>query len=53
MSKKKLVKNALKHPELYSPDEVLYFQMWLKAKEYRKDRKRKLAVLKLERSLLL
>ena len=53
MSKKKLVKNALKRPELYSPDELLYFQMWLRAREYRKDRKRKLAVLNLERNLLL
>lgn len=52
MKKKKLVRQALEKPELYSQEEVLYFQMWLKAKKYRKERKRKLAILKLERDLL-
>lgn len=52
MKKKKLVRQALEKPEMYSQDEVLYFQMWLKAKECRKERKRNLAILKLERDLL-
>ena len=37
-SKKKLAKSALKHPEMFSPAELSYFKMWLKA---RKDRKKK------------
>ena len=53
MSKKKLVRKALKHPELYSQDEVLYFQVWMKARKMRKEHKRQLAILKLERDLLL
>jgi len=37
MKKKKLVKNALKNPELYSSAEIAYFNMWLK---FKKDKKK-------------
>ena len=36
MKKHKLAKEALKHPELFAPAELAYFEMWLRA---RKDRK--------------
>ena len=36
MKKHKLAKNALKHPELFAPAELAYFQLWLKAREERK-----------------
>lgn len=29
MKKKKLVKEALKHPELYTSGEIAYFKRWL------------------------
>jgi hypothetical protein len=29
MKRKKLVKKALKHPELYTPAELAYFKRWL------------------------
>jgi hypothetical protein len=29
MKKKKLVKKALKHPELFTPGELAYFDRWL------------------------
>jgi hypothetical protein len=35
-SKKKLVKSALKHPELYSPAELTYFRLWLKKRKEKK-----------------
>jgi hypothetical protein len=39
-SKKKLVKHALKHPELHTPGELSFFQMWLrKRKEAKKAKK--------------
>jgi len=28
-SKKKLVKNALKQPEFFDPEEIMYMQFWL------------------------
>ena len=28
-NKKKLVKNALKQPEFFSPEEIMYMQFWL------------------------
>ena len=41
MTKKKdLVKKALEHPELYSEDELSYFQIWWKARTERKTRKK-------------
>ena len=36
MKKKKLVKNALKHPELYSEGELAFFELWRKAKKLEK-----------------
>jgi len=35
-SKKKLVKKALKSPELYTPAELQYFKLWLAAKKRKK-----------------
>lgn len=29
MKTKKLVKNALKHPELFTPAELVFFEKWL------------------------
>ena len=40
-SKKKLAKNALKHPEMFSPAELSYFQLWLKSRKERKVRDKK------------
>lgn len=40
-SKKKLVKEALKHPSLYSWAELVYFKEWLKQRKRRKDEKKK------------
>lgn len=43
--KKKLVKEALKHPEMFAPAELSFFQLWLRkrkeAKEARKEDKDK------------
>ncbi len=36
MKKHKLAKNALKHPELFAPAELAYFELWLRAREERK-----------------
>lgn len=33
MKRKKLVKKALKHPELYTPAEIAYFKRWLLQKK--------------------
>jgi len=33
MKTKKLVKKALKHPELYSPAEISFFATWLHKKK--------------------
>jgi len=38
MKKHKLAKNALKNPELFSPAELAYFDLWLRA---RKEQKKK------------
>jgi hypothetical protein len=39
--KKKLVKEALKHPEMFAPAELSFFELWLRkrkeAKEARKE----------------
>jgi hypothetical protein len=37
--KKKLVKHALKHPELFAPAELAYFQLWLKNRKEQKKRR--------------
>jgi hypothetical protein len=39
MKKAKLVKEALKKPHLYSPEELSYFQLWLRARKKRKQQK--------------
>jgi hypothetical protein len=36
MKKHKLAKNALKHPELFSPAELDYFRLWLESRKKRK-----------------
>ena len=36
MKKKKLVKEALKHPELFTPGDLAYFERWLWQKEQKK-----------------
>ena len=52
-SKKKLVKNALKHPEMYAPAELSFFQLWLKKRKEKKAAKKQLECLNLERMFLL
>jgi hypothetical protein len=37
VKKHKLAKNALKHPELFAPAELAYFELWLKARKERKE----------------
>ncbi len=51
--KKKLVKDALKRPELYSSEELTYFRMWLKARKLRKEKEKTERRLNLEKMLLL
>ena len=36
MKKKDLVKKALETPHLYSPEELAYFRLWLRAKSLHK-----------------
>lgn len=51
MSKtKKLVKEALKHPELYTEGDLMYFRMWLKLRKERKERKKEERRSQLERN---
>lgn len=38
--KKKLVKNALKHPELHSQAELKFFELWLAHKKEKKEAKK-------------
>jgi hypothetical protein len=38
---KKLVKRALEDPSKYTPEELAYFQLWLKAKEQKKEQKKR------------
>lgn len=40
--KKKLVKNALKHPELHTPAELKFFELWLTHKKEKKEAKKAL-----------
>ena len=42
MKTKKLVKNALKHPESYTPAELQYFKLWLASKKQQKATKKQL-----------
>jgi hypothetical protein len=39
MKKKKLVKQALQHPELYTPAELAFFDRWLIEKKQKKTAK--------------
>lgn len=36
MKKHKLAKKALEHPELFTPGELAYFEMWLRSRKERK-----------------
>lgn len=42
--KKKLVKDALKHPELHTPAELKFFEIWLAHKKEKKDAKKTTAL---------
>ena len=53
MKKHKLAKNALNHPELFTSGELVYFKLWLQERKKRKEKKRLLRRLHLEKSLLL
>ena len=50
--KKKLVKIALRHPDLYSDAELAYFQRWLALRKERKEKKKALKRLELEKTFL-
>ena len=52
MKKKKLAKEALSHPELFSNGELAYFEMWLRARKERKEQKKEQRRLKLEQDFL-
>lgn len=39
MKKKKLVKQALEHPDLFTPAELAYFDLWLQHKKLKKTAK--------------
>jgi hypothetical protein len=53
MKKKKLVKEALKHPEMYAPAELSFFQLWLQKRRRRNKQKKSQIRLNLERMFLL
>lgn len=53
MKTKKLIKKALQSPQMYSKEELLYFQLWLKAKKEKKRKSRINNIMSLEKSLLL
>lgn len=38
--KKKLVKEALKHPDLFAPAELSFFQLWLQKRKEAKEAKK-------------
>lgn len=40
MKRKKLAKEALKNPELFSSAELMYFEMWLREKKARKEKEK-------------
>jgi hypothetical protein len=42
--KKKLVKDALNHPELHTPAELKFFEIWLAHKKEKKDAKKTTAL---------
>lgn len=39
MKTKKLIKKAFKNPELFSPGELMYFNLWLSQKKDKKSAK--------------
>jgi hypothetical protein len=53
MSKKrKLVKDALKHPEMFAPAELSFFDLWLRARKERKAAKKRRSQLELAETKL-
>lgn len=42
--KKKLVKDAIKNPEAFTPAEIAYFQLWLKHQKAKKAAKKATAL---------
>ena len=52
MKTKKLVKNALSRPELFSVGEIAFFEQWLQKKKEQKEKKRQLRRLELEKLYL-
>ena len=48
MKKHKLAKEALKHPELFAPAELAYFERWLRARKDRKEAEKQEQLKKLE-----
>jgi hypothetical protein len=52
MKTAKLVKKALTRPELYSEGELMYFHLWMDERKKRKERKRQLKRLLLEKQYL-
>ena len=52
MKTAKLVKKALKQPELYSEGELMYFRLWMNERKKRKEKKRALKRLLLEKQFL-
>ncbi len=48
MKKHKLAKNALKHPELFAPAELAYFQLWLRQRKERKRREKEARLSQIE-----
>ena len=50
--KRKLAKNALEQPHLFSQGELAYFQLWLKERKMRKAAKKRQSRLRLEQNRL-
>jgi hypothetical protein len=50
--KRKLAKNALEQPHLFSQGELAYFQLWLKERKMRKTAKKRQSRLRLEQNRL-
>ena len=50
--KRKLVKDALKHPEMFAPAELSFFDLWLRARKERKAAKKRIGQLKLAENRL-
>ena len=50
--KRKLAKNALEQPHLYSQGELAYFQLWLKERKARKAAKKRQNQLRLKQTRL-